>query len=105
MAYSEAADVKAILHIAVGDVTFDTEIEACIASADALIDGLLKKSGLTVPGTVPQLIVDAGAYFAAWLFRHRRDPEAAEVFWVEAHKFLEVYIESEEEVAFKVGSA
>ena len=105
MAYSEAADVKAILHIAVGDVTFDTELAACIASADALIDGLLKKSDLTVPGTVPQLIEDASAHFAAWLFRHRRDPELAEVFWAEAHKFLDAYIEGEEEIAFTVGSS
>jgi len=105
VAYSEAADVKAILQIAAEDVTFDTELEACIASADALIDGLLKKSGLTVPEVVPQLIADASAYFAAWLLRHRRDPEAAEVFWVEAHKFLDAYVEGEEEIAFKVGSA
>jgi len=105
VAYSEAADVKAILQIAAEDVTFDTELEACIASADALIDGLLKKSGLTVPEVVPQLIADASCYFAAWLLRHRRDPEAAEVFWVEAHKFLDIYVEGEEEIAFKVGSS
>ena len=105
MAYSTVAAVKLVLQIAADDLTFDTELEACIASADALIDGLLKKSGLTVPDPVPQIIADASAYFAAWLLRHRRDPEAAEVFWVEAHKFLEVYVESEEEVAFKVGSA
>ena len=105
MAYSDVAAVKPILQIAADDLTFDTELEACIASADALIDGILKKSGLSVPDPVPQIIADVSAYFAAWLFRHRRDPSAAEVFWVEAHKFLDVYIESEEEVAFKVGSA
>jgi len=48
--------------------------------------------------------VDASCYFAAWLFRHRRDPDAAEVFWVEAHKFLDIYVETEEDVAFVVGS-
>jgi len=105
VAYSTVAAVKRVLQIAVEDETFDTELEECIASADALVDGLLKKSGLSVPDTVPQIIADVCAYFAAWLFRHRRDPDAAEVFWVEALKFLEVYIESEEEVAFKVGSA
>ena len=105
MAYSTADVVKPILQIAAEDEIHDTELESCIASADALVDGMLKKSGLAVPDSVPQLIVDAGAYFAAWLFRHRRDPEAAEVFWVEAHKFLDAYIEGEEEVAFKVGSA
>lgn len=104
MAYSTTDAVKPILQIATEDVTFDTELEACIASADALIDGLLKKSDLTVPVSVPQLIVDASCYFAAWLFRHRRDPDAAEVFWVEAHKFLDIYVETEEDVAFVVGS-
>jgi len=105
VAYSTVAAVKLVLQIAADDLTFDTELEACIASADALIDGLLKKSGLTVPDPVPQIIADASAYFAAWLLRHRRDPEAAEVFWAEAHKFLDVYVESEEEIAFKVGSS
>jgi len=105
VAYSLAADVKVILHIAVEDLTFDAEVEACIASADALVDGLLKKLGLTVPASVPQLVEDASCYFAAWLFRHRRDPEAAEVFWAEAHKFLDAYVEGEEEIAFKVGSS
>jgi len=93
------------LHIAVEVLTFDTEIEACIVSGDALVDGLLKKSGLTVPVSVPQTIADASAYFAAWLFRHRRDPEVAGVFWVEANRFLGTYVEGEEEIAFKVGSA
>jgi len=105
MAYSTVAAVKQILQIAVEDISFDDEIEACIASADALVDGLLKKVNLTVPDSVPQNIADASAYFAAWLLRHRRDPEAAEIFWTEAHKFLDIYVESEEEIAFKVGSA
>ena len=105
MAYSTAAAVKIVLQIAAADATFDTEIAGCISSADALIDGLLKKSGLTVPDPVPQLITDASIHFSAWLFRHRRDPEAAEVFWAEAHKFLDAYVESEEEIAFEVGSS
>ena len=105
MAYSTVAAVKQVLQIAVEDISFDDEIEACIASADALVDGLLKKVDLTVPDSVPQLVEDASRYFAAWLLRHRRDPEAAEVFWAEAHKFLDAYVEGEEEIAFKVGSA
>jgi len=105
VAYSTVASVKAVLRIKVDDLTFDAEVEACIASADAIVDGLLKKSGLSVPDSVPQNIVDASCYFAAWMFRHRRDPEAAEVFWVEAHKFLGIYVEGEEEIAFKVGSS
>ena len=105
MAYSDVAAVKPILQIVAEDLTFDDELGACIASADALIYGILKKSDLTVPASVPQLVVDASAHFAAWLFRHRRDPDAAEVFWVEAHKFLDTYVEGEEEIAFKVGSS
>ena len=61
MAYSTVADVKLVLLIAAAEESFDTGLEACIASADALIDGLLKKVSLTVPGTVPQLIEDASA--------------------------------------------
>ena len=105
MTYSSVASVKSVLQIKAEDLTFDDEIEACIASADAMIDGLLKKSGLTVPQVVPQLVTDASCYFAAWLFRHRRDPGAAEVFWVEAHKFLDIYVEGEEEIAFTIGSS
>jgi len=101
VAYSDVAAVKGILQIAAEDLTFDDEIEACIASADAMIDGLLKKSGLTVPEVVPQLIADASCYFAAWILRHRRDPEAAEVFWVEAQKFLDTYISAEDGAALR----
>ena len=95
MAYSAVSDVKPILQIASDDLNHDTEIEDCIISSDALIDGLLKREGLTVPDPVPQNISDASRYFAAWIFRHRRDPSAAEVFWVEAHKFLDIYITAE----------
>jgi len=105
MTYSSVASVKIVLLIPDDEDSFDTELEACIASADALVDGLLKKVGLTVGDSVPQLIADACAHFAAWLFRHRRDPEKAEVFWAEAHKFLDAYIDSEEEIAFTVGSS
>ena len=104
MAYSTAAAVKRVLQIESTDATHDTELGECIASADALVDGLIKKANLTVPDSVPQLIADASAHFAAWLFRYRRDPEKAEVFWGEAHKFLDTYIESEEEVSFVVGT-
>ena len=108
MAYSEVADVKLVLLIAAADVTHDTELGSCIASADAMIDGLLKKVSLTVPGTVPQLIADASAYFAAWLFKDRRGPDVdaiAAKLWDQAHKFLDNYIETEEDVAFVVGTS
>ena len=108
MAYSTVADVKVVLLIAAAETSFDTELESCIASADALIDGLLKKVSLTVPGTVPQLIADASAYFAAWLFKDRRGPDVEAVaskLWDQAHKFLDNYIDTEEDVAFLVGTA
>ena len=104
MAYSTVAAVKQILHIGVVDETHDTEIGECIVSADALVDGLLKKVNLSVPESVPQTVADASAHFAAWIFKDRRGPEATDVFWDQAHKFLDVYIESEEEIAFVVGT-
>ena len=105
MAYSTVATVKRILHIGATDETHDTENGECIVSADALVDGLLKKASLTVPDPAPQTISDASAHFAAWLFNDRRGPEAADVFWDQAHKFLDVYIESEEEISFVVGTS
>ena len=108
MAYSTVADVKIVLLIAAAEDSFDTELGSCIASADALVDGLLKKVSLTVPGTVPQLIADASAYFAAWLFKDRRGPDVEAVaakLWDQAHKFLDNYIDTEEDVAFLVGTA
>ena len=108
MAYSTVASVKIVLSIAAADETFDTELGSCIASADALIDGLLKKVSLTVPGTVPQLVADASAYFAAWLFKDRRGPDVEAVaakLWEQAHRFLDSYIDTEEEISFVVGTA
>ena len=105
MAYSTVAVLKPILNISADDETFDTELAACIASADALVDGMLKKCGLTVPDSVPQLVSDASAHFAAWLFKdRRRDQGDASGLWDQAHKFLDAYIVSEEEIAFVVGS-
>ena len=102
MAYSSVFNVKPILQIASDELTFDAEIGACIVSADALIDGLLKREGLSVSDPVPQNISDASAYFSAWMFRHRRDPSSAEVFWVEAHKFLDTYISAESGAGLRV---
>jgi hypothetical protein len=108
MAYSEVSDVKLVLLIDVDEDSFDTELGSCIASADALVDGLLKKVSLTVPDEVPQLVADASAYFAAWLFKDRRGPDveaAAAKLWDQAHKFLDNYIDSEDEISFLVGTS
>ncbi len=105
MGYCEAAAVKTILQIPSENETYDEELSSCIVSADGLIDSLLKRRALNVPSTVPQNITDASAYFAAWLFRRRRDPVGAEAFWQEANRFLDVYGETEEKTAFKVCQA
>ena len=102
--YCEVADVKPVLQIAADDETCDDELEDCVTSGSALVDGFLKRESLTVPAVVPQLVVDATKYFAAWDFRRRRDPVGAEAFWEEANRFLETYVATEGEVAFKVVS-
>ena len=104
MAYCEADDVKPILQIADADTTYDTELTACIVSADAWIDKKLEPHDLTVPVSVPQNIKDASIHFAAWLFRKRRDPTGADAFKAEAEEFLDAYIESTSELAFVVVS-
>lgn len=95
--YCEADDVKPELQIAVDDLTYDDELEDCVSSGSALVDGLLKKEDLTVPAVVPQNVKDATIFFVAWRFRRRRDPVGAEAFWVEANRFLDAYIEAEKE--------
>jgi len=95
VSYCQVTDVKLVLQIALDDSTFDAELEGCMASADALIDGLLKREGLSVPTPVPQLIEVASAHYAAWLFRKRRDPAGAEAFWAEAERFLVAYVQAE----------
>ena len=43
-------DVKPILRIEEEDTTFDTELAAAVSTSDALVDALLAKNELTVPG-------------------------------------------------------
>lgn len=94
MAYTTAAKVKEVLQIS--EVTWDTEIAACITSSDALIDSILKYHGFSVPlSSTPQNVDDASKHFAAWMFRRRRDPAGAQVFWDEGDKFLRAYIDAE----------
>ena len=61
MAYCAVADVKAILDIAAAVETYDTELTACIVSADALVDSLLEPHDLSVSASVPQNVKDASA--------------------------------------------
>ncbi len=55
-----------------------------------------------MPASVPQNIKDASRYFAAFLFRKRRDPNGADVFKATAEEFLMVHVEDNQEIAFSV---
>ncbi len=101
--YCTVTDVKVELQIATDDETYDDELTECVTSGSALVDGFLKREGLTMPDPVPQTVKDATVCFAAWRFRRRRDPASADVFWTEANRFLDAYIQAETEVY--VGSA
>ena len=96
--------MKPILQISSTDEAFDTELTACIVSADAWVDSLLEPHDLIVPASVPQNVKDASVHFAAWLFRKRRDPAGADAFKAEAEEFLQAYVESQGELAFVVVS-
>jgi len=96
----EVDDVKPILQIETATETYDTELAACIVSADAWVDSKLEPHDLSVPAEVPQLVKDASIHFAAWLFRKRRDPAGADAFKAEAEEFIATYIENQSELAF-----
>ena len=104
LAYSTKSEVKSILDVDATDTTYDTELDACIASADGLIDSILKFHGFTVPltGAIPQNVKDASRYFAAAYFRERRGPSSeVSVFYNRAMDFLNAYIQAEKEGTLK----
>ena len=104
LVYSTKAEVKPILDIDASDTTYDTELDACIASADGLIDSVLKFHGFTVPltGTIPQNMKDASRYFAASYFRERRaPPEEVNRLYHRAMSFLNAYVQAEKEGTLK----
>ena len=98
MNYCDVVDVKGPLQVDLAETKFDSQLADCVISGCALVDGLLKPKRLVVPAVVPQLIVDASKFFAAWMFRRFSDPTGAEAFWVEANRFLDAYVEAESEV-------
>jgi hypothetical protein len=57
--YTTVNYVTPILGIELDDLTYDLELEECIASADAIIDSELLKHSLSVPDTIPQNTVHA----------------------------------------------
>jgi hypothetical protein len=99
LGYSTTNEVKEVLQIT--ETTWDTEIANCITSADSLIDSLLKFEGFSTPlSPTPQNINDTSKHFAAWLFRKRRNPAGAQAFWEEGNRFLQAYIDAEQEPHF-----
>ena len=92
MTYGVVATVKSILQDST--VTYESEIAACITSSDAYVVSLLAQKGLTVPSSTPQNIIDASNYFAACMFRKKRDPQSSWIFFTDAERFLNAYIES-----------
>ncbi len=67
-----------------------------------MVDKKLEPYSLNVPTSVPQHINDASRYFAAFLFRKRRDPNGADVSKATAEEFLAIHVENEQEIAFSV---
>lgn len=92
MTYGVVATVKSILQDST--VTYEAEIAACITSSDAFVVSLLAQKCLTVPTSTPQNIIDASNYFAAWMFRKKRDPASSWIFYTDAERFLNAYIDS-----------
>jgi hypothetical protein len=95
MNYCTTDDVKGPLQIDLAETKYDAQLEECIKSASALVDGFMKPHGLAVSVVVPQLIKDATKLYAAWMFRRFSDPLGAEAFWTEANRFLQSYIHAE----------
>jgi hypothetical protein len=98
VAYASVADVKVLLQIPAEITTYDTELTGCIESADAIIDSWLLEKGLVMPSPVPRNLEDASKYFAAWLFRRRRNyQESTSSFWTEATRFFNAYVDATED--------
>ena len=79
MNFCTVESMQAVLQI--GEDKWDSKLAEWVTSASPLVDVFLARGGLTVPVSVPQIIVDATKYLAAWDFRRRRDPVGAEEFW------------------------
>lgn len=94
MTYGVLVTVQSILQDS--SSKYEAEITECIVSGDAYVDSLLVQVGLTVPTPTPQNITDASNYYAAWIFRKRRDPQSAWIFYLDAEKFKDAYIKSQQ---------
>lgn len=91
--YCSVAAVKGVLHIDASETSEDAELVGCVMSGSAIVDGVLKVYGLSVPVVVPQLVKEAAAFFAGWRYRQVRDSRAAEELWVSGQRTLQTYID------------
>ena len=91
--YASVAAVKRIL--IEPSATYDVEIAECIVSSTAFVTSFLLQKTLTSPTPTPQSIIDATNYFAAWMFRKRRDTQSSWIFYTDAERFLNVYVDSQ----------
>lgn len=95
MGYATLEKVKDLLKVSIEETVWDAEIQLELSSADAIVDAVLASHGLTVSDEVPQLILEASNNYAAWLFRRKRDAEAAQLFFDGAETVLQKYLGSQ----------
>jgi hypothetical protein len=94
--YAVVDVVKTILQIPDADGSkYDNEIADCLLDSTAFVESLLAQKGLTPPTPTPRVINTVINYFAAWMFRKRRDPASSWIFYVDAERFLNAYCDSE----------
>lgn len=72
--YCEVADVKEVLRIPDDISLSDVELGRCVTSADRMLRSWAKVAGLVIPDVVPEDIVEASKYVAAWFFGIHGDP-------------------------------
>lgn len=94
MAYSTKADVKYRLSIDQSETAYDTELDDCIAEADAWIDNKLKKHVSVPVSPVPDPVKYASADRAAGIYWLRKKPETeTNAYLQKAEKGLNEYIQ------------
>lgn len=99
--YCSVDDVKGVLKIDEAEASEDTELTDIVSDASDKVDRLLQVHDLIVPAEVPTTIKRAAKFFAAWEYRRRRDPEAAQIFWYDAQEAIKEYVEAANAERFK----
>ncbi len=95
--YCTVDDVKGPLQIDLAETKYDIDLARCVTTGSAIVDASLQQEDLTVPSTVPQLVKEAAAHYAAWEFRRWSDPLSAGAFWGEAERLMDKYIRAKSE--------